>query len=267
MAQLVSLPGRLDWTVWHGQEEQAILTWPSGALTGTGPWTAEVTVSGEAPIVAPVVIAGDVMTITLPAGATSGLTYRIGLLVVTDDDRDRVAGTVRVTDSPGPSVMEATVVLSEGEVVDVTVPPAPVPATPPSIELDVAEIEDGPDPSFSTGGLLGLVPVPGMVVTVPDVARPVYIHCEALVNHSGAPANVGVAIAAPGSGALGDQVAIGPAYVAADSPTSLMSSDCWHRLDPNSPGDWQMFLWAGTAGDITLRVDDAGTPRIRAMQA
>lgn len=113
MAQLVSVPGRLDWTVWHDQEEQAVLTWTAGALDGTGPWTASITVDGEDPIAVTVDVAGDVMTLTLPAGATSGLTHRLGVLTVTDDDRDRIAGTVRITDQPGPSTVEATVTIDE----------------------------------------------------------------------------------------------------------------------------------------------------------
>lgn len=269
MADLSSNPARLNLTIYHGRTDLIRLNWPSDALDGRGPWTATVTgpEGGTVdPIDLPVTVAGDVMELAVPAldKSLADVTLSVSLI---DDDRVEAAGRFTVDTLPGPTVVDGEVHLDGDNIVDVTVAPPPVPAPPPTIELALAEITDGPDPSFSVGGFLALTPVPGMTVTVPDVDRPVYIHCEALVNHTGAPANAGVAIAPPDSSALGDQVAIGPAYVAADSATSLMSSDCWHRLPPNSPGDWQMHLWAGTAGDITLRVDSAGTPRIRAMQA
>lgn len=121
------------------------------------------------------------------------------------------------------------------------------------IELDYAELVTA---TVVTGGATGYGAVPGVVVTVPDVPRPVYLHGHSnLVQQSGGPT----------AGTLGlHPITAAPSYLAffqlEGSIAQTMSTtvgptlDVWARLPPHSGGDYVLTA-RGNSGNFTVVVN------------
>jgi len=124
----------------------------------------------------------------------------------------------------------------------------PLPVPTPSNELDVAEIT-GAVNGLAVNGF-NLVAVPGLVVTVPDSSRPVYLFCKLWMQHSVANVVVASIIAAVGSTTIGQQVdgALGHVGTIGFEAAPL----AWARLNPHTPGDYQAFVWSNTTGSMDV---------------
>lgn len=126
-------------------------------------------------------------------------------------------------------------------------PLAPIPTATPSNEVDVAERTTNQAGLVLNG--FNLIPIDDMVVTVPDLAQPVWIFCQLWMESSVANVNIDAAIAAPGSSIIGQQIAAAPAFVGAIGKETAPIA--WARLPAHSPGEWQAAV-TGDAGTITL---------------
>lgn len=144
-----------------------------------------------------------------------------------------------------------------------TTSPVTLPTTESSNELDVAELASSSGAIAVTAGF-GMVAVPNLIVTVPDIARPVYLDANAAVLHSLATAaDRGIAIAAVGSTLLGQdkgrtQIRLTIANTVA---TGLFARG---RLAAHSPGDYQMFVF-GETGNVTVNGDGGNPARLVAL--
>lgn len=256
-------PDGVDLLFRSGTTVTLSLEWPEDSLDGRS-FTS--TLNGEE---LAVTVDGDVMTVEASATITGDLTTGVAVewLLLEDlggvDPEPILIGTWTPSDLSR-AVSAQTAQVTEGAAT-VTVSPiaGPTPPEPePSNELDVAEAESEIS-GLETGGLLQLIAVPGLVVTVPDVGRPVWIMAQAVLDFDNAPASVACAIAAPGSGNLGQQIAFAGGFASVSS--DLVSQMAWARLPPSSPGDWQMFVWASVAGDIDIRVASVSPARIAVL--
>lgn len=148
MADITAVPGRLDITVYAGLTKSIELTWPSGSLDGSGPWTAAATL-GDVNLALPVTVDGDVQTISLPPETVAHL-HQVGAWRLTDTSNGnvRIAGIFRVTNQPGPSVVAATVQLVDETVTVSVLSDAPVSSVngeTGEVVLDAADV--GADPA------------------------------------------------------------------------------------------------------------------------
>lgn len=120
------------------------------------------------------------------------------------------------------------------------------------IELDAAFISDSVTITGTGGGLFNAL-VPGLIVTVPDLARPVYLfgHVPAIRPASDAPTTASFGIYPqdnPGLFAALDGVPI-PDY----NTTNPRTVDPFARLAPHSAGDY-VIAGMGSGGNLTTRV-------------
>lgn len=257
-------PDGVDLLFRSGTTVTLSLEWPEDSLDGRS-FTS--TLNGEE---LAVTVDGDVMTVEASATITGDLTTGVAVewLLLEDlggvDPEPILIGTWTPSDLSR-AVSAQTAQVTEGAAT-VTVSPiaGPTPPEPePSNELDVAEATDSDITGLSTGGVLQLIAVPGLVVTVPDVGRPVWVLAQAVLDFDNAPASIGCAIAVPGSTGLGDQIAFAGGVV--NVSTDLVSQMAWGRLPPSSPGDYQMFVWASVGGTIDIRIGSVSPARIAVL--
>lgn len=179
----------------------------------------------------------------------SGVLYRRRINI------DGIPAATDIFDAPASGTFQL------GDVLET--PPGALPSASPSNEVDVAEEVTSDITGLATGGVLQLIAVPGIVVTVPDLARPVWIMAQAVLDFDNAPASIACAIAAPGSSALGQQIAFAGGVTNID--TDLVSQTAWALLPAHSPGDRQMFVWASIGGSIDVRVANVSPARIAVL--
>lgn len=120
----------------------------------------------------------------------------------------------------------------------------------------------GGDTDIAIPDFLTIQPVGGMTVTVPDVPSAVYVHARSVISSPDtADWYAGVAIAPTGTSGANDADDIAAAYILDTAGTTIAYSHAVHRVPPNTPGTYQMFVWGGAVGTLRLR-SDFGTPRI-----
>lgn len=129
------------------------------------------------------------------------------------------------------------------------------------VELDHAERVGN---HVITGNIFLVFPIPDTVVTVPDLAQPVYLTGKAILVPSAPAIDVTMELAI----AVANQVSVpldqvldashGPGLQAGDGIVS------WVRLPPNSPGQYQLYATV-TDGDITVLSPDHATAKLSAI--
>lgn len=150
----------------------------------------------------------------------------------------------------------------ELDILDEAVDPLPTPE--PSNELDAAEVTS---PVTGLTGDFGLKAIANTVVTVPQLARPVYLFGVAPLQLSADDEVCGAAIAPTGSTSLAEAVATHQAQRGGDPPVGGLLGDpvltCspWARLPANSPGDYQLFAYA-SAGTVDVEASQSGPARL-----
>lgn len=144
----------------------------------------------------------------------------------------------------------------------------PLPTAEPSNELDVAELfVNSPVVTGDTG--LHLVPVEDMIVTVPDVNQPVYIEVDSQLRiaNDQLPAIASAAVAPAGTEQIqideADMFGPRPMPILGDLPVDAAVA-LRHRLEPNSPGDWQLYISAHDNTDIGFGIPSAVPVRVSA---
>lgn len=125
-------------------------------------------------------------------------------------------------------------------------PLVPVPTATPSNEIAHAVRTTSPGGLVTNG--LNMVAVPLLVITIPDLDRPVWVWAQNYMTSNTANVNVGTTIALVGS-TLGQQVGIAQSFVGATGKVGAPVA--WARLPAHSPGDYQSFV-TGDASTITL---------------
>jgi hypothetical protein len=124
---------------------------------------------------------------------------------------------------------------------------APLPVPEPSNELDSAERTS----NLTVGSFNGfnIIAVTGMVVTVPDIARPCYIDCQLWMEHAAtANANLATMIGVTGLTTIGTQIAAGIGFVGAAGKETSPSARA--RIPAHTPGDYQAYVYSDTAGNV-----------------
>lgn len=107
--------------------------------------------------------------------------------------------------------------------------------------------------------------VPSLIVTVPVVDRPVYLHGHVHVRHSVAAATSAVLFAPVGSSSITD--ARGPAYVTHRATGSFVTAKPFHRIPPGGGGQqWQVFV-TGDSGNVVVVASSAAPSSVRAETA
>lgn len=141
-------------------------------------------------------------------------------------------------------------------------PPDDLPTLTPSNELDVAERTS--NLTVGTFNGFNIIAVPDLIVTVPDVPRPCWVELQLWMEHAGsANANLTTLIAAPGSSIIGQQIAAGTGFVGAQGKET--SPFARARIAPNTPGDWQAFVYTDTAGSVTLIANGSNPLRMTVL--
>lgn len=132
------------------------------------------------------------------------------------------------------------------------------------IELDSAEI------GANTGNLavtaLSMTAVPGLVVTVPELLRPVYLHGHLNLRSSSASTTVAATFAPVGSSlAAGRGIAYGTTRATAD-PVTVHP---FHTIPAGTAAaDWQAFVTAtASVNIIVVGINPQGKSSIRAVTA
>lgn len=123
----------------------------------------------------------------------------------------------------------------------------PLPEPAPANLIDSAEIT-APTGNLAVNAFV-MTSVPNTTVTVPNVARPVILRGGGPIRHSVANANVALLIAAVGA-TLGAQ--LDAAFAQLGPIATLSSPKPEVLLDPHSPGDYQLFVFSTTTGNIVV---------------
>lgn len=145
-------------------------------------------------------------------------------------------------------------------VVDIRYDPVTaVPTVDPSNEVDAAEITASTDP-LAVSSALTLVAAPGLTVTVPDLARPVYLSTECSLNPS-VTGVVTLSIAPVGSTVITSSVGGTNTSIAAATNLGCFARA---RLPAHSAGDYGVFV-SGASGTITVVAADYSPARITAL--
>jgi hypothetical protein len=143
-----------------------------------------------------------------------------------------------------------------------TDPPDDLPEVVPSNELDRAQISSNVTGLACNG--FNLVPVPGLVATVPDVAYPTELRAKLwMETTSGANLHLGTLIAPVGSNTIGQQIDGSMGFVGAVGTET--SPYAWAILDPHSPGVYQAMAYAGGAATVTVIAGDSSKSRIQVV--
>jgi hypothetical protein len=195
------------------------------------------------------VSAAGIYTIALPANTSlepAGTRWARTFL------RDGVAGTTDPLIVPvgaGP--------FREEDILADPIDPLPEPA--PANLIDSAQI------TAPTGNLavnvLVITAVPNTTVTVPDVAQPVILRGGGPIRHSVANANSALMIAPPGA-VLGGQ--LDTAFAPLGAIATLATPKPELLLDPHTPGDYQLYVFSFTTGNIVV---DAGATQKAYLRA
>lgn len=124
------------------------------------------------------------------------------------------------------------------------------------IEVDYAEFNTAVTVT-GTGGGFTVAAVPGLTVTVPDLARPVYLFAHVpVIQPSGGPAEASWGLFVSGSlGAFAALDVVAPPDIDTTTPRHV---ELFARLDPLSGGDYVVGA-TGVGGNLTTR---AGTSAI-----
>jgi hypothetical protein len=134
------------------------------------------------------------------------------------------------------------------------------------IQLDVAYIAAGVTVT-GTGGGLTATAIPGLIVTVPDLARPVHLLAHVpVLQTSGGPADASWGLFRSGSmGAFAGLDAVAPAGL---NTTNARPAELFAELPAHSPGDYVVGA-TGIGGNLTTRsgASAIGKGSLRAMAA
>lgn len=104
--------------------------------------------------------------------------------------------------------------------------------------------------------------VPSLVVTVPTLLRPVYLHGHVHLTHSVASATAAAMFAAVG--ATDASTARGPAYTTHRATADFVTSKPFYRIPAGQPEkQWQVFVTAPTAGNVTCIASTLAPSSIR----
>lgn len=128
-------------------------------------------------------------------------------------------------------------------------PPSAIPTADPSNELDAVELGVGVVPLGPFDGT-SILPIPGMVVSVPDVDRVCWLWAQLRMEHTVANVNVETVIAVPGSTLITEAVARGSDFVG--TVGKEVTPVAWGRIAPNSPATYQAFAYTDTVGSINV---------------
>lgn len=104
-----------------------------------------------------------------------------------------------------------------------------------------------------------LHPIAGCVVTVPDLDHPVYLEAGIPIHHSAANCQVSTHIAAASASDIVFGTEIGASFAFIGTAGKNTSPRAHARLEPHTPGDYQLFIQSDTAGTLTPTVG-ANTP-------
>lgn len=139
-------------------------------------------------------------------------------------------------------------------------PVTAVPTVEPSNEVDAAEITTS-TAALAVSSALTLVAAPGLTVTVPDLARPVYLATECSLNPS-VTGVVTLSIAPVGSTVITQGVG-----GTNKSITAATAEGCFARarLPAHSAGDYGVFV-SGASGTITVVAAAYSPARITALE-
>jgi hypothetical protein len=131
-------------------------------------------------------------------------------------------------------------------------PLVPIPGATPSNEIDSAVLTTA-SAALAVNLVGTATPVPGLVVTVPDLERPVYLAADLPAFHQTvATAKLAALIAPVGSTAVTQSAGTwGEFFAGVAGATGQVTLHAFARLPAGSPGDYQVFV-AGTSGNMIV---------------
>jgi hypothetical protein len=119
-----------------------------------------------------------------------------------------------------------------------------------------------------------VAPIPGLLITVPDLSVPVWVWGKAIIDPL-PPIPDSIADAISSNDAM--ELAIGPASETQIALDAVIDSShqattygggtpfCCVRLDPHSPGDYQLFATRTAAGNLRILTPEHSQARIAAF--
>lgn len=132
-----------------------------------------------------------------------------------------------------------------------------------SAEVDSAEVTTNATLSGFNG--FNLKAVTGLLVTVPDLDDIVVIEAQLWMEHaSQANTNLMTCIGATGLTTIGTQIAAGIGFVGASGKECSPFAKA--RLAPHSAGDFQVYGYSDTAGDVNVIANAANALRVTATR-
>lgn len=130
-------------------------------------------------------------------------------------------------------------------------------------EVDSAEITENATLTGFNG--FNILPVVGLTVTIPDLDDIVYIKAQLWMEHaSAANVNLMTCIGATGLTTIGTQIAAGVGFVGAAGKETSPFAEA--RLAPHSPGDYQVYGYSDTAGNVGVVANASNALRVVATR-
>ncbi len=107
----------------------------------------------------------------------------------------------------------------------------------------------------NTGNLavtaISMTAVPGLVVTVPELLRPIYLTGHVHMRHSVAAASAAALFAPAGSSSISDGV--GPGYTTHRDTAQPVTAQPYYRIPAGTPSQqWQVFVTGATSGNVIV---------------